>query len=921
MISVSRAASRFLLCSFLFSSSSGFAADYYVGTQAASQPGIALADIDALNARDLQPGDRVFFQGGQTFSGTVYLGPGDSGSTSSPVVISSFGTNRATIAPETAAAIKIYNSSGFAISRLNLAGSGHATSKGNGIDAGAYLPDSTKLPYLHFSDMTISGFENGIVIWAWYSTATRAWPGFTDVKLHNLQVFSNRSEGIKTWGTWHADANGQNFSHSDFSIAHCAVWDNRGDPAANYHTGSGIIMSGVDRGTIEYCVAHDNGGNGPTSGGGPFGIWAWEARGITLQYNLVYNQKTSSMNDGGAYDLDGGSSHCVVQYNYSYNNDGPAIGIIQFQDASPLVNNVVRYNISENDSRKTTQGVVYIGEFSEPYGIKGAEIYGNTFFVSTNRNGGKPPIVYAENHDDIADVRFRNNLLISSHSGNLLRGVTNNPTKFLYQGNNYWGGTLDLAALRAGGQEMLNGSPVGSRVDPQLANAGNGGVVTDPTQLPAITAYLLKSTSPLRDHGLDLSGKFGINPGPHDFHGQPISSNSLEVGASSLGSDDSAPPPPPPTTSTGTLLDDNFDGSGSLAGRTPDTKNTAGGKWTILTGNAAVANGVVSTNNTLRAIIDSGVADCSVETPIVFGATDTGLILRANNSSNYLRITLAPSNVRFQKTQSGATTTLGTKNFSFVIGRTYLVRADLAGSSVKISVDGTELGTFSTSFNQTATRHGLLTSNSGVRSWERFTVVSSSESVPSQPEPAPIIIGDEPETAAAVDDQFSGSGSLANRVPDTSDFAGKKWTIFTGSGSVGSGVVSTKSTLRAVVDSGTADGRIETALVFGATDTGIILRASNSSNYLRIVLSTSMLRLQKTQSGATSTLATVHKSFVLGRTYQLRADLTGATIAISIDGTPIGTYTTSFNQAATQHGLLSSNSGERKWGRFTVSQL
>ena len=84
--------------------------------------------------------------------------------------------------------------------------------------------------------MTISGFENGVVIWAWYSTATRAWPGFTDVKLHNLQVFSNRSEGIKTWGTWYADGNGQNFSHSDVSIAHCAVWDNRGDPAANYHT-------------------------------------------------------------------------------------------------------------------------------------------------------------------------------------------------------------------------------------------------------------------------------------------------------------------------------------------------------------------------------------------------------------------------------------------------------------------------------------------------------------------------------------------------------------------------------------------------------------------------------------------------------------------------------------------------------------
>src|SRR5687768_5670442 len=38
------------------------AADYYLGSDAASQPGVALADIAALNACALQPGDRIFFQ-------------------------------------------------------------------------------------------------------------------------------------------------------------------------------------------------------------------------------------------------------------------------------------------------------------------------------------------------------------------------------------------------------------------------------------------------------------------------------------------------------------------------------------------------------------------------------------------------------------------------------------------------------------------------------------------------------------------------------------------------------------------------------------------------------------------------------------------------------------------------------------------
>ena len=924
---LSPSASRaFFILSFFILPLSLSATDYYMGSAASAQSGVALADIGALNSVDLNPGDRVFFQGGESFSGTIHLGPEDTGSPASPIVISSFGTNRATIAGGMGAAIKIDNSSGFAISRLNLVGAGAATSKGNGIDAGVYLPGSTKLAYLRFSDMTISGFENGVVIWAWYSTATRAWPGFTDVKLQNLQVFSNRSEGIKTWGTWYADGNGQNFSHSDISISHCAVWDNRGDPTANYHTGSGIIMSGVDRGLVEYCVAHDNGGYGPASGGGPFGIWAWEARGVTLQYNLVYNQKTSSMNDGGAYDLDGGSSNCVVQYNYSYNNDGPTIGIIQFQDASPLVNNVVRFNISENDSRKTTQGLVYVGEFSEPYGIKGAEIYGNTFFVSTNARGNNPPILFLENHDDIADVHFRNNLFVSTHSGSLFKGVTNNPAKYLFQGNNYWGGTFDLAAFRASGQEKLNGVSIGSRLDPQLNDSGKGGIITDPTQLPAITAYLLSATSPLRQQGLDLTRTFGIEPGPHDFYGLPLSTDTLDIGASS-NSGETPPPPPPPAGNPDptTFLDDDFSGSGSLSGRTPDTANIAGGKWTILTGSASVADGVVSTNNTLRAVIDSGAADCRIETSIVYGVTDTGIILRSSDSSNYLRIALTNSTLRLLKTQAGSTTSLASKNMTFAPDRTYVLRADLNGTAITIFVDGNEVLSAITSFNQTGKRHGLLTSNSGTRKWHRFTVSSSlSAPVPVEDvEEAPVVepVEAPSTTTSVVDDHFNGSGSLAGRTPDTSDFAGNKWVIFTGSGGTGDGLLSTSNTLRAAVDAGIADGVVEVPIVFGAIDTGVILRCKDSSNYLRITLSKSTLLFQKTEAGATKTLGSTSIPLVLGRTYVVRAELSGATVSISIDGMTVATHTTTFNQTATRHGVLSSNSGVRKWERFTVSPL
>lgn len=699
---------------------SAFATDYYLGKQASAQPGIAIPDIVALNARELHPGDRVFFQGGQTFSGNLYFGPDDAGTATDPIVISSFGSGRATVFAGDGAAITLYNTAGFSISRLNLIGSGPATSQGNGIDAGVYLPGSTKLPYLRCDDLSISGFKNGIQIWAWYSTATRAWPGFTDVRLTNLEVFNNRSEGIKTSGTWRADGNGQNFSHTNVTIAHCAVWDNRGDPASTSHTGSGIILSGVDGGTVEYCVAHDNGGRGPATGGGPFGIWTWESRGVTLQYNLVYNQHTSSSLDGGAFDLDGGSANCVVQYNYSYNNDGPAIGIIQFQDASPLVNSVVRFNISENDCRKTTQGVVYVGEFSEPYGINSAEIYQNTFFVSANASGGKPPVVAVQNHDDIANVNLRNNVFIATHSGSLITGVTANPAKARFQGNNYWGGSFDLAAFRAGGQETLDNLPVGSRVDPQLTDAGNGGSVTDPTLLPTITAYTLANQSPLAGTGLNLARSFGLDRGTTDFRGLTLDPETFDVGASAARFEEGPPPPSEPAPTV--LLDDHFDGSGSLSSRVPDTVNVPVQKWVILSGTASIADGAASTNSTLRAVLETGAADASVETSLYLGANDSGLLLRCSNSSNYLRISLSSTAIRLYKTQGGSTSLIGAVPANLALGQIYNVRAILSGSTVSLFVQGVNVATFSTSFNQTATRHGLYANNSGARRWERFTV-------------------------------------------------------------------------------------------------------------------------------------------------------------------------------------------------------
>ncbi len=521
------------------------ATDFYLGAPA-PPAGIALRDISDLNARTLRPGDRVFFAGGITFSGTVELNADDSGTAAQPVELSSFGSGRATLHGGTHSAIRIYNTSGFVVRDLRLTGSGAHTNTGAGISAGVERADAQKLPFLHFERLEISGFRKGVELWAWFTGSTPAWPGFRDVTMTGLDVHDNLAVGIEVSGTWRPDGDGTRYSHEDVLISHCTVWNNFGDPAHTQNTGNGIVLGGVDRGTVEYCVAHHNGGAGPASGGGPFGIWAWESRAVLFQYNLVHHQRSSTPVDGGAYDLDGGCRDCVVQYNYSYQNEGPAIGLIQFDGASPHRNNVVRFNISENDSRKSIEGAVVIGEFSSTHGIANAELYHNTYFVDATPAGSKPPVVTIFEHDHITGIRLRNNLFIANHDSPLI-APTPALSRAVFQGNNYWGGSFDLNAFRSAGQEMLEGTAIGSRVDPRLRNAGRGGSPTEPSELPGISAYLLTPSSPLIGAGLDLPTRFGLDPGPTDFYGQPLAL------PPSIGASTFQLPPTPTTTSAASL--------------------------------------------------------------------------------------------------------------------------------------------------------------------------------------------------------------------------------------------------------------------------------------------------------------------------------------------------------------------------------
>src|SRR6185436_13456058 len=77
----------------------------------------------------------------------------------------------------------------------------------------------------------------------------------------------------------------------------------------------------------------------------------------------------------------------LMQYNYSHDNDGAGMLLGQFDYSRPWFNNIIRYNISENDGRTNGGGIeLFKGPGTT---MTGAKIYQNTVYVSPT-SGSNP---------------------------------------------------------------------------------------------------------------------------------------------------------------------------------------------------------------------------------------------------------------------------------------------------------------------------------------------------------------------------------------------------------------------------------------------------------------------------------------------------------------------------------------------------
>jgi len=483
---------------------------YYLSQEGNNSGAGTLADpwktIDRLNQETLKPGDRILFKGGETFAGTINLDSSDHGTPDYPILLSSYGNGKAQISSSNNEGLKMSYSHDIRIERINFAGSGRKSgNKSSGVDI-------MRSHDIEIDSLDIEGYQkSGLLINS--SSFVRA----TTIFAHD-----NGFAGIYV--------SGENNRQDCYQIyiGNCRAENNPGDPTELYdQSGNGILVVLCRRVTVEYCVATNNGWDMPWNGNGPVGIWACRADSVVIQRCISYRNKTSpGAEDGGGFDLDGGVTNSYIQYCLSYENQGAAFGIFQYDEAGPWDNNVFRYNISQNDGLVTTAraGAFIWNGTNDPKQFSRCYFYNNVIY---NTNGAA--LNFAD-ESALSDFYFCNNIFVAKD--NLLVGNYNNSA---FYGNDWWsmsngfnvnGVTNFTQWAQVAKKEMLNNQLTGYQVEPRFANPGSA-IVTDPGILKSFLDYKITDNPGFLYSGVDLQSLLAIDPGPTDFNQKPVARNSI----------------------------------------------------------------------------------------------------------------------------------------------------------------------------------------------------------------------------------------------------------------------------------------------------------------------------------------------------------------------------------------------------------
>ena len=110
----------------------------------------------------------------------ILFGTDDKGTTAKPIIVTSYGSSRATIRPGTLAGLLAHNTAGLEVRNINFVGG-----QGNDKDGVQFYLDqagNVKLSHVVIDNVEASGFgDAGVSVYSWAGTS-----GYDDVRITNV---------------------------------------------------------------------------------------------------------------------------------------------------------------------------------------------------------------------------------------------------------------------------------------------------------------------------------------------------------------------------------------------------------------------------------------------------------------------------------------------------------------------------------------------------------------------------------------------------------------------------------------------------------------------------------------------------------------------------------------------------------------
>ncbi len=425
------------------------AVDYYVSHTEGSDSHNGLSSqtpfksLARVNNLMLSAGDSVFFQSGDRWRAMLW--PKGSGTLSAPITLTAYGDGEKPIIDGFGyqASILLFNDDHYDISGLELTNQashiknngttkelsgfeGCENSDGSGRDArfGIKVVASVRsLSQFSFSDLDIHNIfptpdlpdsEGGNCTRQGYNTTLKE-QGYgikfesqsndnntftiSDVVMDNLTVSQTGHYGV--WIKPLGGANSAHNKHDNITLKN-SLFLNTG--------GAGFVPTRASNVLVENNVFDGTGSSlDSRMYGRGSGTWSFASDNVTIQNNVLMNARGSL--DAYGVHIDYNNTNVLVQYNFSYNNEG---GFVQILGAN--VNSGYRYNISVADGSRvngvdgaTQNGRIFnVSRFCNVNSgcpSSGSFIYNNTVYVPASI---RPEIVFQAGS---GETQFYNNLV------------------------------------------------------------------------------------------------------------------------------------------------------------------------------------------------------------------------------------------------------------------------------------------------------------------------------------------------------------------------------------------------------------------------------------------------------------------------------------------------------------------------------